>query len=168
MSTPKKRSILQPSMTLKLPRRRAAAIGTSGIRVYRGGVTSAKWKLVSQRPKVQKINDTISIRANIAVNKGAERQSEMMVEISSEALLDLFETQFEVKGKGVGELIMSLRKARRAASTLMEAIDNIRLGFLGLVDIHLRNVPPEPASFDYAESLEQLKAAQNHNWENTE
>ena len=101
MSTPKKRSILQPSMTLKLPRRRAAAIGTSGIRVYRGGVTSAKWKLVSQRPKVQKINDTISIRANIAVNKGAERQSEMMVEISSEALLDLFETQFEVKGKGV-------------------------------------------------------------------
>ena len=85
-----------------------------GIKVYRSGIEGGAWNLVDSDPTVRQAGDTISISANIAVDKAAKKQSAVTFDISEDALIALIETQFGIKNMSIGSLIAEIKMLRES------------------------------------------------------
>ena len=133
------------------------------IRVSRSGAESTsydRWTVVDQNPTISHNPGWVYIRSNIAVDKNAERQSEIQIRIPDDALIDLLEAQFRIKGWGIGDLVRQINATKETANELLSVLDWFRngWGYYGL-----QNIAEDEKVFD-KESLKDLRAAKAHDW----
>lgn len=161
-------------MAVKKPfarnRKPAPGASRSTIRVYRGGAQTNEDQLVNAKPTVHQLSNRVLIHANIAVDKSAARQSEITVHISSEALVELFEGHFDLKGSGIGKVALLLKKTQEENEALRRLISHLVLFINGLhrnrllKKSFLHLAVSEAEELVDSDSLKRLKQAEKHAW----
>lgn len=152
----------------KKARRKQMSDGFSakgGINVYRTGLEGGNWSLVDGDPNVRFAGGTISIGANIAVNKTAMKQSVVDIKISEEALVGLFEAQFGIRDKSIGRLVSELKKSRETSTALLNIIDDISKGYYWIVGSDLKSIPEDPGLFAEPNDVKKLRKVSKHKWD---
>jgi hypothetical protein len=147
-------------------RKKARSHKLPPILVRRGGADEAsQWRVVNRRPRIGKkrYSNAMTISANIAVNKNAEKQSEIEIVIPEDRLIDLFEKHFEIQTLGIGDLIRLLKKSQRIACDLVTVIDNIRCELSYSTNSSLKRIKLDEEVFD-KDALHNLEKAKKQNW----
>jgi hypothetical protein len=135
-----------------------------GIKVYRSGLEGGDWYLVDDQPDVVQSGRSVSIGSNIAVDKSALRQSVVNVTISEEALIGLFEKQFGITGKGIGNLVSDIERLRETSSALLHIIDYISNGYFLSIVRQLESIPRDPDLFSDPDDIKVLRRLTKYKW----
>jgi hypothetical protein len=143
------------------------------------------WNVVEVDPDYKATDSGVEIKANIAVNKDAERQSGIKVLVSEDALIDLFESYFMIEGFGLGNFVKRVCRSMKASNDALvqsraanrnllraldastgESIDWSDWDWRGYFDpLHyLASIPSSKKVFD-DHSRELLKILKRHKWD---
>lgn len=145
--------------------RKRSKANEKSIRVYRSGVKARSWNIVDPNASSRHMDDGVQIRANIAVDKTAMHQSQIVIDISTAGIVYLFESHFRIEKMSVGETALRLFQARRAASRLLDALDAISSGQCYSVNTLLDEIPLDKTLFEDEESVAKLRAVKTHEWD---